>query len=86
MFGPVVHAKKRTADDELRSFCRFAFAVLASNQLVAVANIVKFRYDDGITSLNWKTGEDIDHAVWFSAFFVCVVIVNMFPVRVWINL
>lgn len=61
---------------------RFAFAVLASNQLVAVSNIVKFRYDDGTTFLNWKTGEDIDHAVWFSAFFVCVVIVNMLPVRV----
>lgn len=61
---------------------RFAFAILAANQVVAVSNIVKFRYDDGITCLNWSIGEEVDHAVWFSAFLVCVVIFNMFPVRV----
>jgi amino acid transporter len=60
----------------------FAFAILAANQLVAVSNIVKFHYDDGIVLLNWKTGEEVDHAVWFSAFLICVIIFNMFPVRV----
>lgn len=64
------------------SLNRFAFAILAANQLVAVSNIVKFHYDDGTTFLNWKTGEEVDHAVWFSAFLICVVIFNMFPVRV----
>lgn len=61
---------------------RFAYAILAANQLVAVSNTVKFRYDDGTTFLNWETGESVDHAVWFSVFLVLVVIFNLFRVRV----
>lgn len=61
---------------------RFAYGVLAANQLVALSNTVKFHYDDGTSSLNWHTGENVDQAVWFLVFLVTVVAVNMFPVRV----
>jgi amino acid transporter len=61
---------------------RFAYAVLAGEQLVAVSNAIKFRYDDGITSLNWKVGQQVDNAVWITVFLVLVVAFNMFPVRV----
>jgi hypothetical protein len=77
----ITHMLKVT-DGYHASLNRFAFAILAANQLVAVSNIVKFHYDDGIVLLNWKTGEEVDHAVWFSAFLICVIIFNMFPVRV----
>jgi amino acid transporter len=60
----------------------FAYGVLAANQLVALSNTVKFHYDDGTSSLNWHTGENVDQAVWFLVFLVTVVAVNMFPVRV----
>lgn len=61
---------------------RFAYAVIAANQLVAASNAIKFRYDDGRTFLNWQTGEDVDHAIWFGVVLVAVTICNMFPVRV----
>lgn len=61
---------------------RFAYAVLAGEQLVAVSNAIKFRYDDGHTFLNWEIGERVDNAVWISVFLILVVIFNMFPVRV----
>ncbi|KAK4237233.1 hypothetical protein C8A03DRAFT_16205 [Achaetomium macrosporum] len=60
----------------------FAYAVLAGQQLVAVSNALKFRYDDGKTFLNWEVGERVDNAVWISVFLVLVVTFNMFPVRV----
>ncbi|KAK4124224.1 amino acid transporter [Parathielavia appendiculata] len=60
----------------------FAYAVLAGEQLVAVSNAIKFRYDDGKTLLNWEVGERVDNAVWISVFLVLVVTFNMFPVRV----
>ncbi|KAK4136244.1 proline-specific permease [Trichocladium antarcticum] len=60
----------------------FAYAVLAGEQLVAVSNAIKFRYDDGHTFLNWEIGERVDDAVWISVFLILVVIFNMFPVRV----
>jgi amino acid transporter len=61
---------------------RFAYAVLAGEQLVAVSNAIKFRYDDGTTLLEWKTGLETDNAIWITVFLVLVVIFNMFPVRV----
>jgi amino acid transporter len=61
---------------------RFAGAIVTADQLVAIANTVKFRYDDGTTFLNWEIGENVDHAVWISVFLVLVIIVNMFPARV----
>ena len=61
---------------------RFAYAVLAADQLVAVSNAVKFRYDDGTTFLNWEVGEKVDNAVWITVFLVLVILINMFPVRV----
>ncbi|KAK3319967.1 putative amino acid transporter, partial [Cercophora scortea] len=60
----------------------FAYAVLAADELVAVSNTVKFRYDDGTTFLNWKIGENVDNAVWITVFLALVIIINMFPVRV----
>ncbi|KAL2024839.1 hypothetical protein VTK56DRAFT_5660 [Thermocarpiscus australiensis] len=61
----------------------FAYAVLAGEQLVAVSNAIKFRYDDGRTFLNWEVGERVDNAVWITVFLVLVVLFNMFPVRVY---
>ncbi|KXX74668.1 Arginine permease [Madurella mycetomatis] len=60
----------------------FAYAVLAGEQLVAVSNAIKFRYDDGTTFLSWEVGERVDNAVWITVFLVVVVLLNMLPVRV----
>ncbi|KAK4108134.1 amino acid transporter-like protein [Canariomyces notabilis] len=60
----------------------FAYCVLAGEQLVAVSNAIKFRYEDGTTSLGWETGESVDNAVWITVFLIIVVLVNMLPVRV----
>ncbi|KAH8169398.1 amino acid permease domain-containing protein [Sarocladium implicatum] len=59
----------------------FAYAVLAADQLVAVSNTLKFRYDDSRTFLSWPTGEAVDTAIWVSVFLILVIIVNLFPVR-----
>jgi hypothetical protein len=61
---------------------RFAYAILAADELVAVSNTIKFRYDDGRTFLNWQIGEDVDTAVWISVFLILAVTINMFPVKV----
>lgn len=61
---------------------RFAYAVLAADELVAATSTVKFRYDDGTTFLSWTVGEKVDGAVWIALFLVLATIVNMFPVRV----
>ncbi|KAL2268174.1 hypothetical protein VTJ83DRAFT_3020 [Remersonia thermophila] len=60
----------------------FAYAVLAGEQLVAVSNAIKFRYEDGTTTLKWDVGLQTDDAIWITVFLVLVVIFNMFPVRV----
>ncbi len=78
----------KTSDKE-----RFAYAVLAADELVAVSNTVKFRYDDrdvpgipnGKTYLNWAVGNNVDNAVWISLFLVIVVTINVLPVKVGIN-
>lgn len=61
---------------------RFAYAVLAADELVAVSNAIKFRYEDGRTSLVWEVGESVDNAVWICVFLTLVIIVNLFPVKV----
>lgn len=69
---------------------RFAYAILAADELVAVSNTVKFRYDDrnitgipnGKTYLNWEVGNNVDNAVWISLFLVIVVTINLLPVKV----
>jgi amino acid transporter len=73
------------SDRQTRADCRyrFAYAVLAANQLVAVSNTVKFRYDDGTTFLSWRTGEEVDHAVWFIVFLILVTLFNLLRVKVW---
>ncbi|KAM7219229.1 hypothetical protein V8F06_005398 [Rhypophila decipiens] len=59
----------------------FCFFVMAGGQMVAVANTIKFLYDDGTTRLAWEYGLKIDNAVWVSAFFVVAVGLNLMPVR-----
>jgi amino acid permease len=59
--------------------------VLAADELVAVSNTIKFRYDDGRTVLNWTVGENVDNAVWITAFMAVVIVINLFPVRVGIE-
>ncbi|KAM5429511.1 hypothetical protein McanMca71_003160 [Microsporum canis] len=59
----------------------FAYAVLAADQLVAVTNSVRFRYDDGKTFLHWETGENVHPAVWISLFLFLVTMINMLPVK-----
>jgi yeast amino acid transporter len=61
---------------------RFAYAVLAGDELVAISNAIKFHYDDGTTVLKWAIGESVDNAVWISVFLILVTIINMCPVRV----
>lgn len=61
---------------------RFAYAILAADELVAVSNTVKFQYNDGTTYLNWAIGENVDNAVWISLFLIMVISINMFPVKV----
>jgi amino acid permease len=65
---------------------RFAYAILAADELVAVTNAVKFHYDDGKTFLRWVVGEEVDPAVWMSLFLILVTIINMLPVKVRIDL
>jgi yeast amino acid transporter len=67
---------------EISNQHRFAYAVLAAEELVSVSNTVKFRYDDGTTFLNWVVGESVDNAVWISLFLVLTISINMFPVKV----
>ncbi|EEP82095.1 conserved hypothetical protein [Uncinocarpus reesii 1704] len=63
-------------------YFRFAYAVLAADQLVAATNSVKFHYEDEHTLLSWKVGENVHAAVWITLVLVVVTIVNMFPVKV----
>lgn len=61
---------------------RFAYAILAADELVAVSSTLKFTYNDGTTYLNWKIGQSVDNAVWILLFLVLVATINMFPVKV----
>lgn len=59
----------------------FAYTILAADELVAVANTVAFKYDDGRTFMDWKVGGSVDPAVWIALFLVIVTALNMLPVR-----
>ncbi|KAK2748080.1 hypothetical protein FQN55_004631 [Onygenales sp. PD_40] len=59
----------------------FAYAVLAADQLVAVANTISFEYNDGKTFLKWVVGGNVHPAVWVSVALVAVTVINMFPVK-----
>ncbi|KAG9233712.1 proline-specific permease [Amylocarpus encephaloides] len=59
----------------------FAYAILAADELVAVANTIAFKYDDGRTYINWVVGGEVDAAVWIALFLVIVICINMLPVR-----
>ncbi|KAJ3473618.1 hypothetical protein NLG97_g10215 [Lecanicillium saksenae] len=68
----------------------FAYAVLAASQVVAFANAVHFSYDDttinGKTVIHWRTGEDVDSAVWISICLAVIVIINVLPVIIYAEL
>ena len=61
---------------------RFAYAVIAAEEITAVSNTIDFRYDDGISFLSWPIGQNIDPAVWITLFLTLVITINMFPVKV----
>ena len=61
---------------------RFAWAVTAAEELVAVSGTLGFHYDDGRTFLAWTIGESVDPAVWIGLFLIIVTAINMFPVKV----
>lgn len=61
---------------------RFAYAVLASDELVAVADAINFKYDDGRTTLYWTVGNDVNPLIWIALFLVLATIINMAPVKV----
>ena len=60
---------------------RFGYAVLAAEELTAVANSVKFEYNDGRTFLAWAVGLKIDAAVWIGLFLILATAINLFPVK-----
>jgi amino acid transporter len=62
---------------------RFAYAVLASQELVAVADAINFTYDDGITKLNWDVGNSVNPLIWIALFLILATIINMAPVKVY---
>ncbi|KKZ65305.1 hypothetical protein EMCG_08821 [[Emmonsia] crescens] len=60
----------------------FAYAVLAADQLVAVANTIRFKYiDDNGTHLEWVTGGSVHAAVWVSVVLITVTLINTLPVK-----
>jgi amino acid transporter len=61
---------------------RFAYVVLASEEIVAVSNLIAFEYNDGRTNLRWAVGNDVNPLVWIALFLVIVTVINMFPVKV----
>jgi hypothetical protein len=76
MLSPLIHA-----ESFLRGR-RFAYAVLASDELVAVADAINFKYDDGRTTLYWTVGNDVNPLIWIALFLVLATIINMAPVKV----
>ncbi|KIN04574.1 hypothetical protein OIDMADRAFT_101530 [Oidiodendron maius Zn] len=61
----------------------FAWCVGASDQLVAIARTINFKYDDGRTFLDWNGGNYVDSAVWISIFLFLAICVNMLPAKVY---
>jgi hypothetical protein len=56
--------------------------VLASDELVAVADAINFTYEDDRTSLHWTVGNNVNPLVWIALFLVLATIINMAPVKV----
>lgn len=71
-----------TYREEILTIRRFAWAVTAAEELVAVSGTLGFHYDDGRTFLAWTIGESVDPAVWIGLFLIIVTAINMFPVKV----
>ena len=60
--------------------------MLASDELVAVADAINFKYDDGRTTLNWAVGNSVNPLIWIALFLVLAIIINMAPVKVCVAL
>lgn len=56
--------------------------MLASQELVAVADAINFTYVDEHTSLHWAVGNKVNPLVWIALFLVLAIIINMAPVKV----
>lgn len=67
---------------ETNDVYRFAYAVIAAEEITAVSNTIAFEYNDSKTFLIWPVGKNIDPAVWITLFLALVIIINMFPVKV----
>lgn len=61
----------------------FAYVIIAADELVAVSQTVTFSYNDGRTNLAWTIGQNVDPVVWISLFLMLVIVINMFPVKVY---
>ncbi|KIM96928.1 hypothetical protein OIDMADRAFT_169710 [Oidiodendron maius Zn] len=56
-------------------------AVTTADELTAVTQAIKFKYDDGRTSLSWPVGDSVDPAFWMTLFLILILLINMFPVK-----
>lgn len=66
----------------LTSNPRFAYAVVATHNMVGAAETARYSYVDGKTDVTWEVGERVDTAVWITVFIVLIALINLFPVKV----
>ncbi|EGE06927.1 hypothetical protein TEQG_05980 [Trichophyton equinum CBS 127.97] len=59
----------------------FAYAVVATHNMVGAAETARYRYVDGKTNVTWEVGEKVDTAVWITVFIVLIALINLFPVK-----
>ncbi|KAM5483702.1 hypothetical protein MaudMau93_006209 [Microsporum audouinii] len=59
----------------------FAYAVVATHNMVGAAETARYRYTDGKTNVIWEVGEKVDTAVWITVFIVLIALINLFPVK-----
>ncbi|KIM93692.1 hypothetical protein OIDMADRAFT_173067 [Oidiodendron maius Zn] len=56
-------------------------AVTTADELTAVTQAIRFKYDDGRTYLAWTVGDSVDPAFWMTLFLILIIIANMLPVK-----
>ncbi|KAK2846409.1 hypothetical protein FQN49_005748 [Arthroderma sp. PD_2] len=59
----------------------FAYAIVATHNMVAAAETAQYRYIDDKTRVVWEVGERVDTAVWITVFIVLIVLINLCPVK-----
>ncbi|EZF68454.1 hypothetical protein H105_08974 [Trichophyton soudanense CBS 452.61] len=59
----------------------FAYAVVATHNMVGAAETARYSYVDGKTDVTWEVGERVDTAVWITVFIVLIALINLFPVK-----